>query len=63
MDVGDLGNPFLVVARADGSLLIGNAPRTVISRDEALLLAAWLVVMADPAGDRFGPVLKAVQRS
>lgn len=36
-------------------------PRGLMTKDEALLLAAWLVTLADYSGDRFQAVLDKVQ--
>jgi len=37
-----------------------NPPR-VMTREHALELAAWIVTMADPTGERFAAVLARVQ--
>jgi hypothetical protein len=52
-------NKFLVGASGRG-LTIMNPPRGPMTTDDALLLAAYLVAMADPGGDQFKPVLDAV---
>ena len=36
-------------------------PRGPMTGDEALILAAWLVTLADPLGERFQQVLDKVQ--
>lgn len=36
-------------------------PRGLMTRDEALVLAAWLVSLADPVGERFAAILDKVQ--
>ena len=38
-------------------------PRGLMTQDEALLLAAWLVALADPVGDKFHAIFDAVQRT
>jgi hypothetical protein len=54
-------NKFLVAANGSG-ILIMNPPRGVISNDDALLLAAYIVSMADhSASNDFEDILKAVQ--
>lgn len=35
----------------------------VMTKDQALNLAAWLAVIADPAGDRFGKLLEEIKKS
>jgi hypothetical protein len=57
----DTTNKFLVGGRADG-ILITCPPRGSISRQEALVLAAWLVSLADRDGE-FQKVLAAVQNT
>lgn len=56
----DTTNKYMVSALGD-RLLILNPPKNTISKDDALLLAAWLVVLADPAEEEFEAVLFAVQ--
>ena len=58
MDI-DTTNRFLVSARGD-EVLVLNPPRTGISRDDALNLAAWLVALAG-GGEKFAAVLRAVE--
>lgn len=38
-------------------------PRGLMTTDEALTLAAWLVTLADYRGERFKEILNAVQNS
>ena len=55
-------NKFLVSCKADGDISIGLVPYGYITPSDALLLAAWLVVLAEPlAVNKFEDVLKAVQ--
>lgn len=53
------------LAGAEGSACIAimKPPLGHISKADALLLAAWLVALADPLGERFPEFLKAVQNS
>ena len=57
----DIDNKFMVAARGTGAVLIMNPPRGDITVDDALVLAAWLVAIADPLEDKFPKVLEAVQ--
>jgi len=53
-------NKFLVSSQGK-AILIMNPPRTSIAADDALLLAAYLVLMAEhEASQPFEAVLKAV---
>lgn len=56
----DAFNKFLVGMQGQ-SLVILNPPRGVISKQDALVLAAWLVSMADPLGEQFEKTLAAVR--
>lgn len=56
----DIMNKFGVTFVNSG-ISIMLPPRGTISKDDALVLAAWLVCLADPLGDRFAKVLEAVQ--
>ncbi len=54
-------NKYLV-ASVKGGVIIGNPSRAVLTPDDALLLAAWLVAIADGEGThKFEDVLNAVQ--
>lgn len=50
-----------MVGMQAGQLVIMNPPRGKMTTEEALVLAAWLVSMADPLGDKFAEALQAVQ--
>lgn len=54
-------NKFMVGAQGD-QILITMLPRGPIGKEDALVLAAWLVVLADREG-RFQKVLAAVQNT
>ncbi len=56
----DAFNKYMV-GMAHNGLVIMNPPRAVMSTDEALMLAAWLVSMADPLSEKFAEALKAVR--
>lgn len=61
----DTSNKFLVSSNARGQVVIGHLPPgRPLERDDALLLAAWLVAIADRAPGRsdsdFGDVLRAI---
>jgi hypothetical protein len=63
----DTANLFFVAAAGGGSgrvaVLRPPAPGKIIERQEALLLAAYLVSLADPLGEQFPKVLEAVQNT
>ncbi len=63
MDIPTL-NLFLVGADVAGSVIILNPPRRPLLREEALNLAAWLVVMAgSDAGEEFRQLVEKVTES
>ena len=53
-------NLFHVVRNAKGELVIMGDTARAIPREDALNLAAWLVVLADPGGERFGALMSEV---
>lgn len=61
----DIGNKFLIGAAGHGkNMKIAPAvqPPWPLSPDDALLMAAWLVAIAEPwANDKFNDLLKQVQ--
>jgi hypothetical protein len=56
----DTSNRFKLVTAGDRIGSTEPIPQSM-SRDEALLLAAWLVLLADPDGEQFQLVLGSVQ--
>ena len=58
----DTTNKYLVAIQNDG-IRIMAPPRGQITPEEAVMLAAWLVALADPDGLMFPKVLEAVQDS
>jgi len=58
----DTSNDQLVSRDGDGTVRI-QLPRRRMTGDGALRLAAWLAVVADPAGDEFEAVLNAVRNT
>lgn len=56
----DTTNKFMVGMNG-GGLAILIPPHRTISNADAILLAAWLVALADPGGERFSVVLEAIQ--
>jgi hypothetical protein len=56
----DTANRFMVACQGD-LVIVMAPPMLPMTRDFALNLAAYLVCMADPLGERFAQVLKAVQ--
>lgn len=53
-------NDHLVGSRGDGMVTMMLMPVLPMTRDEALRLAAWLIVCADPEGSRFSEIYRAV---
>lgn len=62
MDINEIDtfNKYLVGVGAMG-IIVGRAIQGPLSRADALLAAAYLVALADPTGEDFPQVLKAVQ--
>lgn len=60
----DTFNKFMVGMRA-GHICIAAPPMAGLGilRADALLLAAYIVALADPVGDEFQQVLEAVQNT
>lgn len=56
----DTTNKFIVAAQGDAIRVMRPHMATAMSKDDALNLAAWLVALADPGGERFAQVLVAV---
>ncbi len=57
----DTFNKYLVGMQA-GKICIMMPPRGLMTTEEALVLAAWIVSMADPLGEKFAEALTAVQK-
>lgn len=55
----DSGNWFLVGGRGD-EIVILRQPTGTLTKAEAVNLAAWLMVMADPTGEEFERVVKEI---
>ena len=62
MSKADTSNQFSVGAYGGRALQICDAARLLhpISRAQAINLAAWLMVLADPTGEEFHRVLKEI---
>lgn len=58
----DTFNKFMVGMRS-GHICIAAPPIGGIPRADALLLAAYIVALADPMGEEFQQVLEAVQNT
>lgn len=56
----DATNKFLVASQGD-KLLMMNPPRGSFSHDDAVMLAAWLVAMADKATISYQDAVDAVE--
>lgn len=57
----DTLNKFVVGLQGDKIGMLAP-PRWLMTKDEALTLAAWLVTAADYRGERFKQILEAVQK-
>lgn len=57
----DTFNKHMVGTQA-GKIVILNPPR-MLSGEEALVFAAWIVAQADPGGDKFAKVLEEICNS
>jgi hypothetical protein len=57
----DTFNKFMVGVQADKVVILNIVGPSYLSKDEALNLAAWLVSLADPGGEKFTDMLSAVQ--
>jgi hypothetical protein len=57
----DTSNKFQVAASVSGEIVLAPIAGR-LSIDDALHLAAWLVLVADPDGERFQEVLGTIQR-
>jgi hypothetical protein len=58
----DTANEFMVACQGD-KVVIMNPPRGLLSQDEALVLAAWLVALSFAERSRFDEVLNAVENT
>lgn len=47
----------------DEAMISVQSPRPTMSKDQALVHAAWLSVLADPIGDRFAAIKRRVERT
>jgi hypothetical protein len=57
----DIFNRYGVALHGDKLVFLNPPyPREPLSRADALVLAAWLVALADPSQDKFPKVLEAV---
>jgi hypothetical protein len=61
----DTANRFMVGAQAHGKAvrIVLNKLSTILTRDQALNLAAWLVAVADPTQKDFPGMLEEVLNS
>lgn len=57
----DTMNVHLVSTGGDDRIFIVRPPSAPLTREQALLFAAWIVTLADPMGEDFPLALKAVQ--
>lgn len=61
----DTANHASVALTGDGRLRVLNPAYLTqpLTPDEALVVASWLVALADPSGQRFAAILKEVQET
>ena len=57
----DLSNIQLVGRNGHDTIVVAS-PQAVMSVEEALVHAAWILLIADPGGDRFLKILASVTR-
>jgi hypothetical protein len=60
-EIVDTFNKFAVGVQGDKITIFNIVGPARISKEEALNLAAWLVSLADPGGEKFADMLSAVQ--
>lgn len=53
-------NDHMVGVRGDGMVTVLVPPFAPMEPDEALRLAAWLALVADPSGERFEQIRSAI---
>lgn len=59
----DVPNNHGVCIRGDGKIAILLPPVAPMSKDEALIFASWIILLADPLGDRFEEIISAVENT
>lgn len=59
----DVPNNHGVCIRSDGKIAMLLPPVAAMSKDEALILAAWIVCLVDPLGERFEEIISAVENT
>lgn len=57
----DTTNWHLVTELADETILVQRPPRGALTKGDALLFAAWLVMLAEDEKGQFEDVLEAVR--
>lgn len=55
-----LKEPLIVVHNHD--LMFPGGAHCLLKKDDALNLAAWLAVVADPEGEEFAKILEAIKK-
>jgi hypothetical protein len=61
MSVGDTSNRFMVGGNAAGLIQI-VALNAALDTQQALNLAAWLSIVADPSGEEFGRLVAEIKK-
>lgn len=59
----DATNEHMVSVNGKGEILLLNPPVAPLTRERALVLAAWIVTLCDPAGKSFSEYTDAVQNT
>lgn len=59
----DTSNDHMVGIRSGGIVFSYPPTHWPMTRDESLRMAAWIVVLADPEGERFQAILDAIQNT
>lgn len=58
----DTSNQFAVGVKTDGLVAVNRPVMGVMTRAEALNLAAWIVALSDPTGKEFWNIVARIQK-
>lgn len=58
----DSSNQFFVCVKGD-ELIIARLPAGRLTKEQALNLAAWLKVLADPGGEKFQELVERIENT
>lgn len=59
----DSSNKFVVCVSGEQIAFCGSAVPRWLSREDAINLAAWLAVLADPGREKFNAMVTAIENS